>query len=108
MEAERRALQVFLAMHAHKAAPTAEPMAHLQFRRADAPLAADAPLIRFTRDEIVECEELDHSCELVRFLLHQMSTYDCTTQRIVGLVFDRTVVLSEVLRVAPATEAEEL
>ena len=98
MEREQRAFKVFLSIHAHKALPTEEPVAYLQFSSECIP--ADSPLIKFTRDDIIHCEELDHTSELVRFLLHQMNTYDCTTQRILGLVFNKSVVMSDVLRVA--------
>lgn len=101
MQREREAFRLFLSMHAHKARPTEEPSAHLQFcaRYVDgeAPTlpSQDCPLIAFTRDEIVK--EFDKDAELVRYLLHQMSTYECTTQRVVGLVFDRSTILSDVL-----------
>ena len=98
MEHERKAFRLFLEMHSHKAQPTDEPVAHLQFHSDT--LSASEPLIQFSRDDILECEELDESSELVRFLLHQMTTYDCRTQRIVGLVFNTTTVLSDVLRCA--------
>lgn len=97
MEREQRAFKVFLSVHAHKALPTEEPVAYLQFFSEYIP--ADSPLIKFTRDDILGCEELDQTSELVRFLLHQMNTYDCTTQRIIGLVFNKTIVMSDVLRV---------
>lgn len=96
MEREQKIFRVFLSLHAHKATPTEEPCAYIQFY--DENMPADMPLIKFTREDIVECGELDHESELVRFLLHQMTTYDCRTQRIVGLVFDKKIVLSDVLR----------
>lgn len=96
MQAERKTFGAFLALHAHKAPPTEEPCAYLQF--ANTTLTPATPLICFTRENVVE--ELDASSELVRWLLHQMSTYECTKQRIVALVFDRQTVLSEVLRIA--------
>ena len=104
MEQERRAFKVFLSMHAHKAVPTEEPVAYLQFYNGHS-IPADAPLIKFTREDIVDCDDLDHTSELVRFLLHQMTTYECRSQRVVGLVFDRTRVLSDVLRMAPSHAA---
>lgn len=94
MEFERRALQQFLAMHAHKASPTQEPAVHLQFYSDT--MAAGAPLLKLTEDDIKE--ELNVESELVRRLLRQLHTYDCRTQRIVGLIFGKDVVLSEVLR----------
>lgn len=96
MDREQRCFKVFLSLHASKARPTEEPVAYLQFYKEYLP--ADTPLIKFTIQDVLECDELDHSSELVRFLLHQMSTYDSRTQRIVGLVFDSKTVLSDVLR----------
>jgi hypothetical protein len=98
MQREQSAFKVFLSVHAHKALPTEEPVAYLQFFSDCMP--PDTPLIKFTRQDVIECEELDCSSELVRFLLHQMNTYECTTQRIIGLVFSESVVLSDVLRTA--------
>lgn len=97
MEAERKIFHVFLGLHSHKACTTDEPIAHLQFHNDT--LSPDAPLISFTREDVIE--ELDKESELVRFLLHQMTTYDCHTQRIVGLIFNKQTVLSEVMRVIP-------
>jgi len=104
MEEQRRIYERFLSMHAQKAQTTQDPVAHLQFwRGVDAPIAHDAPLIALTREEVLS--ELDPDSELVRWLLQQMSTYDSTRQRIVGLVFDKRTVLSDVLR-EPAAERE--
>lgn len=99
MERERGLYHTFMALHAHKARPTEEPVAHLQWHRGDC-MPLDAPLWRLTRDEVVDA--LDPSSELVRWLLEQMRTYDCTQQCIVGLVFDARTVLSDVLRSPPA------
>lgn len=97
MERERKLFQTFLALHAQKARPTEEPVAHLQWHSDTLPL--DAPLWRLTRDEILEA--LDPSSELVRWLLEQLRTYECTRQCVVGLVFDKQTVLSDVLRAPP-------
>ena len=97
MDDHRRQFHRFLALHVHKAPPTETPVAYLQFASADT--GPRACLIKFDREQVMA--ELDCEAELVRWLLHQMSTYDCTTQRIVGLVFDKRTVLSEVLRCAP-------
>ena len=53
------------------------------------------PLIAFTRENVIE--EFDVESELVRWLLNQLSTYDPTRQCIVGLVFDKTRIISDVL-----------
>jgi hypothetical protein len=94
MQAERRAFHVFLSMHAHEARPTEDPVVHLKWHGKE-----DAPFLALDRDDVLDA--LDPSAELVRWLLEQMRTYDCTKQRIVGLVFDRQTVLSEVLRMPP-------
>ena len=96
MDPQRRAFRTFLALHAAKARPTEAPVVHLQFCGADGALPpADAPLVALTREEVLE--ELDAESELVRWLLRQVSTYDCRRQRVIALVFDRRTVLSEVL-----------
>ena len=99
METERRAFEAFLAMHAHKAEPTSEPVAHLHFLRdrANPSVPHDEPLLALTREDVLECDLLDKSSTLVQWLLEQMRTYACHRQRIVGLVFDSRTVLSEVL-----------
>ena len=97
MERERRLFRGFLSVHERKAVPTDEPVAYLQFYNECMPV--HTPLIKFTKEDVMK--ELDCDAELVRFLLHQLSTYDCTTQRIVGLIFDKRTVLSDVLLMPP-------
>lgn len=94
MDEKRRIYDNFLRLHARKAAVSTEPVAHLMFYSTTMPV--DQPLLRLDRDDVLDA--LDPSSELVRWLLEQMRTYDCTRQRIVGLVFDRKTVLSDVLR----------
>lgn len=94
MEEKRRIYDGFLRMHANKAGTTEEPVAHLAFYSPT--MSMNDPLIRLDRDDVLDA--LDPSSELVRWLLEQMRTYDCTKQRIVGLVFDRHTVISDVLR----------
>ena len=72
---------------------TSEPIAHLQFHGATS--TPHDPLIAFTMQNVVD--EFDTESELVRWLLNQMSTYDPGRQTIVGLVFDASTILSEVL-----------
>ena len=96
MEEEQRAFKTFLLLNESKAGPTQEPTAYLQFFNRETGNPVEQSLIAFTKEDVLE--EMDSSSELVRFLLHQMSTYDCTCQRIVGLIFDKRTVLSDVLR----------
>lgn len=97
MEEKRRIFSTFLALNASRATATDEPMVHIMF----SPDNINGPLYRLTREDVVqECSagRLDKDSELVRWLLNQMTTYDCRTQRILALKFDKATVLSEVLR----------
>lgn len=94
MDRERKLFQVFLALHSKDALPTDEPCCYLKFHSDDP--SVTSPLIRFTRDDLIECDELDKDSTLVRYLIKQVSTYDCKTQRVLGLVFDSKTVLSDV------------
>lgn len=91
-----RLLNSFVSLHGHQAHPTEEPVAYLQF--AESYRGGDSGLIIFQKEDIPH--ELNVESELVRWLLKQLNTYDCRSQRIIGLIFDRDTVLSEVLRVA--------
>ena len=93
MEQQRRALQTFLSLHAQKAEVTREPCVYLYHYSEDMPY--DLALLRLSRDDVVGY--LDTESELVRWTLEQMRTYDCTRQCIVGLIFDKSTVLTEVL-----------
>jgi hypothetical protein len=94
-DARRREFAAFLALHGASARPTDEPVAHLHFASAG-PLPPGGALVALTREDVLDA--LDPDSELVRWLLEQMRTYDCRTQRIVGLAWDRRTVLSDVLR----------
>lgn len=93
MERKRREFDAFLAMNAKKAAPSGRAVAHLQYRGESA--HPSAPLLTWERDDVLS--ELDTNESTVRWLLHQMTTYDCATQKIVGLIFEDGSVLSDVL-----------
>lgn len=77
--------------------PTEEPVAHLQFYDEGTSSHMSGPLVAFTREDVME--EFDIESELVRWLLNQMSTYEPMHQCIVGLVFDKSTILSDVLLV---------
>ena len=102
MEQEWKCLSTFLSCHAHKAKPVGYPCVHLYFLPEDTySVPMNATLVRLTVAEVQET--LNDQSPLVCELLRQMHTYDCETQRIVGLVFrypkDTSTVLSQVLRV---------
>lgn len=93
----------FLTCHAHKASPSKDPCVYLYFLpEGSTEVPVHAKLVRFSMENVKET--LDVNSDLVRWLLKQLNTYDCQTQRIVGLVFgfpkEKGVVLTEVLRVS--------
>ena len=92
MERERKIFHTFLALHHSKAEATETQVAHVQWHSDT--LHPGAPLIRMTRDELLEV--LDPKSSLVEHLLHQVSTYECTRQCIIALIFDEHTVLSDV------------
>lgn len=99
MDDRRRALAQFMSLHAHRARPTERPCVHLQFRTA----GEESDLVVLDEEDLaiaLSDGTLDRTAELVRWMLHQLATYDYATQRIVGIVFEPTVVLTEVLRQA--------
>ena len=95
----RGAYSAFMTLRAKGVAPTREPIAHIQYYDSKRSSHMSGALIAFTRDNVVQ--EFDAESELVRWLLHQMSTYEPTSQCIVGLAFDTKTVLSDVLLVRP-------
>ena len=92
METHRKIFDTFLKLNAKKASCTDTPVAHLQFYEHMDP---NAPLLQMDQKDILE--ELDKESSPVRWLLNQLVTYDCTKQKIVGLIFDRQTVISDVL-----------
>jgi hypothetical protein len=98
MEEKRAIYSRFLALNSHKigASPTA--VAHVRFYEAD--MNYNGAFIAMGIEDILGEERLNQQSDLVRWLLRQLSTYDCRTQKILALVFDSEIVLSDVLRVA--------
>lgn len=97
MERERSAYAAFMTLRSVGVTSTKEPIAHLQFYESTHSSHMSGPLIAFSRQNVAD--EFDTESELVRWLLNQMSTYDPTSQCIVGLVFDKQTILSDVLMV---------
>tara|TARA_B110001450_G_scaffold61192_1_gene57977 strand:+ start:983 stop:1285 length:303 start_codon:yes stop_codon:yes gene_type:complete len=98
-EASRqRAYRTFLTMEAGKADVTAWPCAYVK-RHGD-----DAPLLKMEEDDLIGALDTETPSPSVRWLMHQLKTYDCTKQRLLVLVFDRATVLSDVLRVPKRSE----
>ena len=97
MEERRRVYGAFMSMRATSVTePSDTPVVYLQFYDAS-PTSTHmtAPLVAFAREDVLN--EFDGDAELVRWLLHQLSTYEPTCQCVVGLVFNRRTILSDVL-----------
>ena len=94
MDEQRRIFDTFLRTNVRKCRPARKPHAYLQFYRGAVPHGE--PLIEFAEDDVHKALDPDAS-DLVRWLLYQMRTHDNTTQKVVGLIFDRETVLSDVL-----------
>ena len=98
MEEQRRIFESFLSLFAQKARPVGRRVANVYFLKKGEFPHPSHPLIEMTVEDMIGCEKMDCEQELVRWLLNQMSTYDCYTQKVVALVFDDKIVLSDVIR----------
>ena len=97
MEERREIYKGFATLNYEKAATTIEPIAHLQFYDKYKAVTHNQPLIAMNVDEVLEV--LNKESILVQKLLHQMKTYEFDRQAIVGLIFVKETVLSDVVRV---------
>jgi hypothetical protein len=92
MEKQRKAFSTFVSLNLKKASETEGPVAHMQYYSET--MDNDAPLLLMEKEDILS--ELDVESPLVRWLLNQLTTYDCRRQKIVGLIFDKRTVISDV------------
>lgn len=92
MDSQRRTFATFVTLNLKKASETDRPVAHMQFYSDD--MDHDAPLLLMDKEDIIS--ELDTESSLVRWLLNQVMTFDCCRQKIIGLIFDRQTVLSDI------------
>jgi len=93
-----RTFRGFVELNAHRCGPTQHRVAYIHFYSKDT-LMHSAEIVTMEIDDVMECSELNKDSPLVRWLLKQMTTYEPTTERIVGMVFDPNTVISLVLRV---------
>ena len=112
MDPKRQAiLKTFLMLNHHQVAPSSdgERRAYLHFLKQDDEQNGDAlqntELVCLCREDVEG--ELDIKNALVKELLRQMTTYDPYEQRVIGIVFAKDYVLSEVLQNRPVAEDEE-
>ena len=92
MDKERKIFETFVSLNLKKATETDQPVAHMQFYSES--MDHDSPLLLMYQEDILS--ELDTESSLVRWLLNQLATYDCTKQKIIGLIFDKKTVLSDI------------
>lgn len=99
-DSHREAHDAFLTLRHKEAKPTPFPSVHLLFAtNSNVSIATGEILILDVEDVL---SELDKDSPLVVSLLEQMRNYDCRRQAVLGIVFDRKTVLSEVVRCDPS------
>ena len=94
--AKERIYECFLALHHRKGGKRKEPTAFVHFH-SEVFIDAEQSLIAMSIDDVIN--ELDTSSIFVRCLLEQMKTYDPTHQKIIALVFDKQIVMSDVFEI---------
>lgn len=93
MEKERAIFRTFLPLYADKASCPRRRVCYLQFFEEG--LCKEAPLIEMGVQDVLDCLSPDDVT--VRWLLNQMRTFDPYSQKVIGLVFERKRVVSDVL-----------
>ena len=96
VETDVKAYHCFLTLNHHKGGACKTPTAFVHFQTEGFMDAAHS-LIAMNKDEVIR--ELDISSRFVQCLLTQMSTYDCTRQKIIALIFNERVVMSDVFNI---------
>jgi len=94
--AKERIYECFLALHYRKGGKRKEPTVFVHFH-SEGFIDAEQSLIAMSIDDVIN--ELDTSSIFVRCLLEQMKTYDPTHQKIIALVFDKQIVMSDVFEI---------
>lgn len=95
MQFEQQQLRSFVSLHAHKARLTSERCAYLaEYKETGMPINLELKALNV--EEILET--FDRESGLVHWLLKQVSTYNCDTQVIIGLIFSPSVVLAHVIQ----------
>ena len=98
MDFEQRELKGFIDLHGFKARhhPTNQRVAHL-YEYSSRGIPLNATLMQYTLEDVTSAFYTDSV--LVRWLIQQIQTYDTTTEHIVGLIFDKSMVLAQVIRI---------
>ena len=87
---------IFTSLFAGRGTSTTCATAFVRFYSEDG-MDVRKPLVAMTIDDVKN--ELDVESRLVQCLLEQMTTYNCSKEKILALVFDKRTVLSDVIRV---------
>ena len=99
-------LDNFVHLHAHRLPqqPDKDRAAHLVYH-SESGMSLDAPIVVFTLEEIISTFDTDNAT--VRWLIRQVQTYDMTSTRVFGLIFDKNHVLAHVLRRGSVRDEED-
>ena len=101
----RRQYDAFLKLHASAGGVTPEPAVYVYRGSPSAGVTMDATLLEMDIEDVQHA--FDTTSVLVQKLLTQLSTYDCTRQKIVALALSRRCVLSDVFWVKREIDAVE-
>jgi hypothetical protein len=96
MDEQIKQYNSFLTLHYRKGGRRNKPTAFVHFQ-SEGFMDNTQSLIAMTIDDVIE--ELDTNSRFVQCLLKQMKTYDYTRQKIIALIFNKQVVLSDVLEI---------
>ena len=96
MEKEQKALGAFVSLHANKVPARTNNRCVFLVRYTDAGIPLDTPLVMYTLEDIVAA--FDTESTLIHWVIQQIQTYDVDTQSVVGLIFDRSTILTHVIR----------
>lgn len=105
MEREQRALESYVKLHGHKlkGVVRSEPTAFL-VPYTERGVWLDATMTAYGVEQVKR--EFDTEDATVRFLLHQMHTYDPSSCNILGLIFDTKTVLAHVVQCGAIRETD--
>ena len=94
MEREQKALNAFLKLHGHKAQIRDERCVHLTEYAETMPL--NISLTQFSPENVISFFNMQMRPS--QWLMQQVSTYDTSKERVVGLIFSKDVVLAQVIQ----------
>lgn len=103
MQREQKALEAYVLLHGHKlkGIVRSEPTAFL-VHHTESGIPLDAKPTAYSIEHITAKFNTDDAA--VRYLLHQMTTYDSTSCNILGLIFNNSTILAHVIQCGAVRE----